>query len=145
MMTQVCFRFNKQIIEVIKSFNEEYRFDGITKQWLVKNEVLDLLVSKLNAINVNCILDPYNETEHQATASKPKEDGNVAIKLKTFDDGVLLLEKMKYETYKLFSSQFIKFAPINNSNKEMHHITAQYLDKFYEVCKHNNLQFELVN
>ncbi len=104
MMTQVCFRFNKQIIEVIKSFNEEYRFDGITKQWLVKNEVLDLLVSKLNAINVNCI----NETEHQA-ASKPKEDGNVAIKLKTFDDGVLLLEKMKYETYKLFSSQFIKF------------------------------------
>ncbi len=99
-MTQVCFRFNKQIIEVIKSFkfNEEYRFDGITKQWLVQNEVLDLLVSKLNAIKVNCILDPYNEKEHQATAPKPRESGTVAIKLKTFDDGVLLLEKMKYET-----------------------------------------------
>ena len=105
MMTQVCFRFNVQIIAIIKSFkvDEEYRFDGLRKQWMIKNELLDSLVEKLTAINVNCILDPWKE-EYQfkqlESVQPQRETSNVDIKLRRYEGGLLLLEPMKYVTYK---------------------------------------------
>jgi hypothetical protein len=148
MMTQICFRFNKTIVEVIKTFkfNEEYRYNGSTKQWTIKNEFLDNLLQKLRDVNVNCIVDYYNEQLHGMEQQKQDIDQDI-IKLKSYMGGVLLIEKMKYETYKLFTKEFIKFIPItlsiNNNNNQMHHVTDQYVDKFYMVCKNNNIQYKV--
>lgn len=150
MMTQVCFRFNVQIIAIIKSFkvDEEYRFDGLRKQWMIKNELLDSLVEKLTAINVNCILDPWKE-EYQfkqlESVQPQRETSNVDIKLRRYEGGLLLLEPMKYVTYKIFSSQFISFKGITVDNKELHFINGQCVEKFFEICKNNNLTYEMSN